>query len=88
MECAKAILSGRTLECAKAIVQYHFDAPGEFYRDHNLYCLTHIRKDCNQILARMARPGQVKASELPAATVKNLKASEAFLRARGEDKPW
>jgi hypothetical protein len=88
MECAKALLSGRTLEQAQEIVRFHFDSPSDFYRDHNLYGLHHIRKDCNQILARMVRPGQVKSSDLPPNTVRNLKASEQFLAMKPGQKPW
>ena len=85
MECAKAILSGRTLEQAKAIIRFHLEHPSEFYSTHSLYGLTHIRKDCNQILARMTRPNPTP--DVPKSTKQTLEAVATFL-GKPEDNPW
>ena len=87
MECAKAILGGRTLEQAAEIVRYHFDHPGEFYREKSLYGIHHIRKDCNQIIARLQADDRMQFSDLPKSTQRNLKAGAAFV-AMGDKKPW
>lgn len=87
MECAKAILSGRDLGQAREVVRYHFEHPGEFYREKGLYGIHHIRKDCNQIIARMRADGRFQFSDLPKSTQRNLKAGAAFVAAKG-DKPW
>ena len=84
MECAKAILKSRTLDQARAIVLFHFDKPSDFYRDRSLYGLQHIRKECNQIVSRMA--GGTGLS-LPEKTRRNVESAAAFTAAK-KDKPW
>jgi hypothetical protein len=82
---AKAILGGRTLDQAKAIVAFHLNHPAPFYAEKKLYGLHHIRKDASQIVARMAANGKPDPSEIPAGTRRTLQAAAQFAR-EGKDR--
>ena len=82
MTCSKAILSGRTLEQAKAIVTYHFDHPSDFYADKHLFGIHHIRKDCNQIIARMHNGNGERESLFDTQTRKNIRNLQEWANGR------
>lgn len=82
MLAAKALLGGRNLEQAKAIVDFHLAHPSPFYAERKLFGLHHIRKDCNQIIARMANlgPAITGPDYLPKSTKRTMAAVDTFRR--------
>lgn len=84
MECCKAILAGRTIEEAKAIVDFHFNHPEKFYAEKALYGIHHIRGAMNQIIARMANPTNMALPALNARTKGNLEVLERLRNRRND----
>ena len=82
MLAAKALLGGRSLEQAQAVVTFHFAHPSPFYAERKLFGLHHIRKDCNQIIARMSNlgPAMTGPDYLPKSTKRTLAAVDTFRR--------